>query len=317
MSSAGGQVQLYRATHDHSALQQVVIRVATVVEAGGGEGPGEVQVRQLIQCQNGGFEVYDGPSDAPGIGFLFPVPEGASVLELQVGDEAALETAPSAVPHWGYGVPVRQPLFPVENLLLMGKYLQPVVRGELFDIGIEAVVDTQFLRIALEEGKFTHDASVAAEWDVPALAGGELQQMQDVGKTLRNFQSEPLRAHTSIKVPVRFGPPGIKTATIAIALIIAACFTLPVVAGVRYARRRGAGRTSDARAAELRALHTAGELTAEDLDRELVRLGAGGSKVLARLDEIAARAEGNSTTVAADLRDLARIVRDHLREGTR
>ncbi len=317
MAPAGGQLPLYRVTDDHSTLQQAVIRIVTLAPGQDSEGESAmVQVRQIVQYQNGGFEVFTGPPDEPGVGFLFPVPEGAVVLQLMIGTEAALELEARQVSHWGYGVPLTQPVFPVENGLLMGIYHQEVVRGELFDLGLEAIVDTQVLQLSIEQGVFTHDADTASAWDVPPLVSGGTREMPDVQKTVNMFSSPRIPAHGKVRVPVRFGPPGISSQTIVMTLIILVAFALPIWGGIAIARQRASTSGREARVAQLHGLRERGELTEDDLERELSRLGANRSTHLERLDEIIENSDESPQTLMLQVKEIARIVRSEL-NGTK
>jgi len=322
--SGGGPMHLYRVTNDHSAVEQAVMRIATIAP---GQSPSaertRVQVRQIIQYGNGGFEAYDGPPGAEGIGFIFPVPKGAQVTDVKLGADALLDTEPRAIEHWGYGVPVPQPIFPLESALLMGVYELEVAPDELFDLGLEAAVHTRGMQLSLEANQISYDPAAVVDAGETPLASQGTQEMRDVGRNMTMYTTGAIEAHGRISVPARLGPPPppprekISTGAILMALLIAACFAVPIVAGIAIAKRRGAGRSAQARADEMRALHAAGELSDADLERELARIGAADPAVLARLDEISTRAASSPDSVSADLRDLARIVRDHLRERAR
>ncbi len=331
MSSANGSLHLYRASDDHSDLEQAVMKIATL--AAGEDALADtvrVQVRQMIRFQNGGLEVFDGPPDALGIGFIFPVPVGAVVRELSVTrdisvpGEGVLDLEPREVGHWGYGVPIPKPVFPLEAKLLIGVYEFELKKGDVFDIGFESVVTTREVQISLEQNVFTHDAQVAKKWDVDPLPAMGSQPMPDVGRTVDMFGVRSvIAAHTQFRVPVRFGPPPISMMTIWMTLLIVACFALPVVVGLSIAKSRSGGAGAPSREAKLRALHAEGELSEADLARELARLGAAQATaapapvrtlpkdVLDRLSAISVRDDETPEAVAKDVRALASILRDH------
>jgi len=321
LTSGGGPVHLYRVTNDHSSVEQAVMLIATIAPGSDPEAErATIQVRQIIQYGNGGFEAYDGPPGAAGVGFVFPVPKGAQVVDLRLGADSLLDTEPREIEHWGYGVPVPQPIFPLESGLLMGVYHFEVAKGDLCDLGLEAAVHTRGIQLSLEANAISYDPEAAREAGETPLVSGGTQEMRDVGKNVTVYTSGAIPAHERISLPVRLGPPpapGPNPGAILMGLLIAACFAVPIVAGIAIAKRRGAGRGAGARADELRALHASGELTDADYAREMARIGAADPALLGRLDEIASRAESSPDTVSADLRDLARIVRDHLRERAR
>ena len=339
MSSTRGSLHLYRSTDDHSALEQAVMKIATLVA---GEDPEaktvRVQVRQIIQFQNSGLEVFEGPPDAPGMGFIFPVPNGVEVMELTVGEETIFDLEARNVGHWGYGVPIPKPVFPLDATFVIGRYEFDATRSEVFDIGFEAVVTTQGVQISLEQNNFTHDAELAAEWDTNVLPAMGAQQMPDVGRTVELFGiRDTIAAHTVLKVPVRFGPPGLSMMTVWMTLLIIGCFAMPVVVGIGIAKRRGGEGSS--REAQLRALHASGELSDADFARELAQLGstsqsgaAPGSRaagaavpaarplpkdVLERLEKISSGTDASPEEVAKDVRELASIIRENFSGDSR
>lgn len=363
LAPAGGQLLLYRGGRDRAAIRQVVMRIVTV--SPGGDDPASdtvlLQVRQIVNFQNGGFEAYEGPEGADGAGFVWTVPRDAVVSELRFGSEPALDIEPRDVPGWGYGVPIPQPLFPLESGFAVGVYTQEVERGGLIDFGITPAVDTNGLQLALEQGVLFHDAAAVAEMDGTQLSGGEAQMMPDVGRTMEIYTSGPVRAGGTIVVPARYGPPGVAAQTIFFILLIVACFAIPIVGGLAIARRSRESSGTDARRAEIERLYSTGELSEIDYRREVSRLGwtAGENppapaivpaaapapsagtegaiaspvstpapvappaphslapEILERLEVIAGRNDAENDQVARDVRELARIVRDQLREGTR
>lgn len=345
--TGGGPIHLYRLTTDHSAIEQAVLRIVTLAPGGDpGAERQRVQVRQIIRYSNRGFEAFDGPPRAEGIGCVFPVPEGAQVLDVRLGEDSLLDVEPRAIEHWGYGVPVPQPIFPPESWLLMGVYQLEVEKGEIFDLGLEAAVHTRGIQLSLETNVISYDERAARDAGETPLVSQGAQEMRDVGKNMTVYTSGAIPAHGKITLPARLGPPrgpGFFSAKTLMALLIVACFAVPILAGIAIAKRRAEVRDPAALGSRLRALHRSGELSDADLARELARIGAAeppgvgargaesqsaaatrgiaaatdDPKTLARLEEIAARRDATPEGVAADLRDLARILRDQLRERTR
>jgi hypothetical protein len=248
------------------------------------------------------------------------------VLEVRLGADALLDTEPRSIEHWGYGVPVPQPIFPLESALLMGVYQFEVAEDEIFDLGLEAAVHTRGMQLSLESDVISYDAAAAQAKGQTPLVGSAPQVMRDVGKTMVQFTTAEIPAHERISVPARLGPApsptpaageGISSGAILMALLIVACFAVPIIAGIVIATRRGSGRERPERAGELRALHASGELSDADFAREMSKIGGVDPATLARLDDLAARETTSPEAVSAALRDLARIVRDQLRERAR
>ena len=272
-----GRFNMYRTTDDHGKLtQQLIMKIVTVIP-GQDEGADEkmVQVRQIAPVVYDGVAAYTGPPGAEGAGLFFPVPAGATVTSLRFQEDDVLDLTAREVEHWGYGVPIPGPVFPLTRGSLIGTYVQTVREGEVLDLGFSAVVDTGAFQVAYEEGAFSLDAELTGEWGSPLLSEPRTQQMPDVGRTVVVHSSNtPVPAHETVRIPIRFGPPPVSTRTILVTALILLSFAAPVVGGLWVARRRDSAAGLVARRSRLEALHRAGELSEEDYRAELARIDA-------------------------------------------
>lgn len=326
-----GPMNFFRLTDDHSKMLQAVMKVVTVAPDQDPEANSlQVQVREIFTYRNQGFRAFNGPSDAPGVGGALIVPPGAEIKELKIDGEAALDLEPRDLGHWGYGVPIEGAMFPLQDVQVIGVYQYELEKGEIHDFGFTTLLDTLRVVLALEQGEFTHDAQVAAEFGSPQLPNGQLQEMPDVERSMMIYTVEQIPAHTNWVAAARFGPPGIRAGTIWATILIIACFLVPIIAGFWIVRSRS---DSGGRLQKLQRLHAQGELSDADYTAELSKLqgdAAGGSmnappfvqvnrmaqpavseEVLFRLKEITERIDPSGDQVATDIRALAQIIHEH------
>ncbi|MFQ5655407.1 MAG: hypothetical protein ACE5GW_11845 [Planctomycetota bacterium] len=336
------RITLYRVRHDHAPILQNVIRIVTGVgKTEEGELPEQLQVRQIIFVQNSSFDVYLGPPGVEGAAYLYPAPPGSTVSSLLVNGEAAISRQVREIEHWGHGVPIEEPLFPLARVQLMGTYVFPVEEGDDVDLGFEALVDTQRYQLALEQGILHHDPKKSG--DGPRMIDKGPMGAGEMPRPVNTWELADIPAHTRVFVPVSFGAPGIAASTVILTAVIVGIVVLGLLGGIWLGSSRRGGRSSLAvgpvRPVELDRLYARGQISEEEYRREKEKLersgtvagreaprreeppprraGAEMEELLASLERIAERPGASPEELERDLKTLARVVRDHLLETRR
>lgn len=247
-------LRMFEITQDPSALLQRVSRIVTELPRASDEPDSrpapKVKVRQVVTVLNQSFHVFQ--VITAGGGYIFSMPEGAELNELQVSgrDWPAREvvTTPDGI----HGVPIQSPIFPAQlgsgaSLEMMGTFYLPLEMRARADLGLAAQVTTLEFGLGLESGRFHYlpDEGAPAR---PAADGG-LLALPNVSQRVHLHQWERIPASQRITAIVyRAERPPIHPRTLLVTFILIGGMALSVVLAyvLAEARRRERGQDGEA-----------------------------------------------------------------------
>ncbi len=320
---AGGEVpatvRFFRISSDRRLLEQQVTRVVTV-QSEKPNGSLLVHVRQIVQVQVRGFEVFFGKHDGSmDVSYVFSVPRGASVTDLKVNNEDQVRRDPKEFGSWSFGIGIKEPIYPRRGLQIMGTYVIEAEAASTLDLGLHADVDTAQFVLAVERERM-HYAD-AEEKSAQLRPAGTLSREQGVPREMLSYEAREIASGATISAPIVLSKEPISRRTLWVTFVIVMAIAIPIALALVLAalrRRRNlpaAGGAASALAAGALEMRLArGEIGVEEFERLRGAVAARPSAAAA-LQAIAARKGATPAEVAEDVRRLAAIVRDELVRG--